>query len=80
MPMMIGFGWWPIVPLFAMGLMAFLGWNIFVRMVGPGHKAPREELRPDPLAIARERFAKGLISQKEFDQTVERLLRTETRD
>lgn len=31
----------------------------------------------DPLAIARERYAQGLISQKEFDTLVEGLLKTE---
>ena len=56
----------------------------FPRACGTGMSAefresvpPTASSHPDPLVIARERYAQGLISPKEFDALVERLVKTE---
>ena len=38
---------------------------------------PTASSHQDPLVIARERYAQGLISQNEFDALIERLVKTE---
>ncbi|MCY0900181.1 MAG: SHOCT domain-containing protein [Firmicutes bacterium] len=94
MPVMLGFGWW--VPLCGLAAMVFVGWLVIGRMrwfLGPTARTPDncgmgprpsalqpKPPREDPLAIARERYAKGLISQEEFDAIVERLVKTERND
>jgi uncharacterized membrane protein len=76
---MIGFGGWWIIPLVGMGIMAIFGWVFFSRMLGMSRTPPKPlSPPPDPLEIARERFAQGLISKEEFDKIAEGLVRTET--
>lgn len=79
MPM--GFGGWWILPLVGMGMMAVFGWLFFSRILGrplqPSRTLPPPIPPVDPLEVARERFAQGLISKEEFDELAERLVRTE---
>ncbi len=77
MPMMMGApGSWLV--WFGAGLaIAGLGWAVIHRrgtqsMGDRNHSSP-----PDPLAIARERYARGLISKDEFEHIIAELLRTE---
>lgn len=61
--------------------MAFFGWTVLNRVfrtenhVSP--KTPTLDETQDPLTVARERYAQGLISKQEFDQLTEDLIRTE---
>ncbi len=77
----MGFGGWWILPLVGMGMMAVFGWLFFSRILGRPSQPPRTLPPPtppaDPLEVARERFAQGLISKEEFDEVAERLVRTE---
>lgn len=74
-PMMFGwgFGWMP--PLFVMGLMGVVAGAVYVRV----YRAPLFSQTPlrDPLTVVRERYAQGLISLDEFERIVEDLIRTE---
>jgi len=63
-----GMGWWMIFGgvwmfLFWGGLIALIVWGIS-RLSGRGGPAPKQS----PLDVAKERYAKGEISQEEFSQ------------
>lgn len=66
-------GWlgWIFGPLM---MIVFVGVIVAVVMLltrgvsGPAHHAPGPSSRPDPLDILKERFARGEIDQKEFEE------------
>ncbi len=76
-----GLGWVWIFPAVATTLMALFGWAVLTRVFRTEHhtspETPTLVETPDPLAIARERYAQGLISKEEFDQLAQDLIRTE---
>lgn len=80
MPMMMGgsAGWtvlfWGVIVLVG------LGW--VVRRSALAKPRPDGHDRPasDPLALARERYAQGLITKQEFEDVVHQLLNTEHPD
>ncbi|AEJ38473.1 hypothetical protein TPY_0271 [Sulfobacillus acidophilus TPY] len=76
-PMMAGPHIWWLIPVVMMtGLGGFTA--IILTRVAKRPDSPRISPTPtDPLEIARERYAQGLISQEEFDALVGRLVRTE---
>lgn len=79
-PMIIGWGLGWVFPLLGMGMMVLVGWALFTRVMN-GH--PRSSLNvpsSNPLDMARERYAQGLISKPEFERVVEDLLHTEHHD
>ncbi|MCY0865709.1 MAG: SHOCT domain-containing protein [Sulfobacillus sp.] len=76
-PMMAGPHIWWVIPVV---MMAGLGGFTAIMLTRVAHRPdlPRiSPMRTDPLEIARERYAQGLISQEEFDALVDRLVRTE---
>ncbi|MCY0877898.1 MAG: SHOCT domain-containing protein [Firmicutes bacterium] len=85
MPWMFWFRW--LFPLFGVGFMVLMGsaavagFAYWLRSLeNPKPEAGWSAMAPaekDPLEIARERYAKGLITSQEFDAMVERLLKTE---
>ncbi|MCL4520153.1 MAG: SHOCT domain-containing protein [Firmicutes bacterium] len=83
MPMMLGFAFWWVFGLVGITLMVMVGWTL-ARHLNTTHppgatgglNALGGELI-DPLLIARERYAQGLISKMEFDSLVQDLLNTE---
>ncbi len=77
MPMMMGMSSWWVFPLMGMSpvaIVVLLG--AYRILVGPKQPSSNQPDR-DPLSIARERYARGEISQRDFDQLVENLVRTE---
>jgi putative membrane protein len=62
--MPVGMGWWWIFGVvFWGGLIALIVWGV-TRLTKRGDTASKRE----PLDIAKERYAKGEISKKEFEQ------------
>ncbi len=64
----IGMGWWMVfgglfMVLFWGGLIALIIWG-FTKLLRRGDSAPKR----DPLEVAKERYAKGEIPRKEFEQ------------
>ena len=102
MPIILGYGWWWVFPLFGIAAMLVVRRGMGSQSprhrhsasFGPGcgpssacgtglnvefHESvpPTASSHQDPLVIARERYAQGLISLNEFDALVERLVKTE---
>jgi uncharacterized membrane protein len=73
-----GFGFWPLLPLFWIGIVAFFCWGAFHWFGWRGRRgtsytpvdAPYE---PNALEILRRRYARGEIDSTTFDQMRERL-------
>ncbi len=66
--MPLGMGWWMAfggiwMVIFWGGLIALIVWGI-MKLTGRGDATPKH----DPLDIAKERYAKGEISEEEFNQ------------
>jgi len=58
-------GFWMVV--FWGAVIALIVWGI-MKLAGRGGSKPGAQGRPDPLDIARERYARGEISREEFEQ------------
>lgn len=79
MPMMMdGAGGWVFLPVGVLVLvlvgLGWIGWRYGLA------KSTRDHPRPvasDPLELARERYAQGLITKDEFEDVVQHLLHTE---
>lgn len=68
----------PFFGLIGLTIMGFFLWIFWFRFLGkPYHDHQEMAPGPDPLEVARERFARGEISQDEFDAIADRLIRTE---
>ena len=73
-----GIGFWPLFPLFWIGIVALLCWGAsrwfgWRDTHGPFY-APRETaFEPDAMEILRRRYARGEIDATTFDQMRERL-------
>lgn len=85
--------WWPlmiVMPLVMLAGFVFLAWMVG-GMLGVGPRSARRahhDLQPqadrqesggreDPLAVMRERYARGEIGHEEMDRYLDRLLRTD---
>ena len=79
-PMMMGWGLGWVFPLFGLGMMGLVGWALFTRGMDGQQPSSLNAPSADPLDLARERYAQGLISKPEFETLVEELLRTEHQD
>jgi uncharacterized membrane protein len=77
MPMMIGGGWVWIFPLVGMMMMGTVGVIVFTQVINGHRRDASKTPPPDPLDLARERYAQGLISKSEFEKLVGDLVRTE---
>ena len=77
MPMMMGMNFWWVFPLAGIALVAFAGVVGAHRLSASAKRPSLSQPDRDPLSIARERYARGEISQKDFDQLVEALVHTE---
>jgi putative membrane protein len=67
-----GMGWWMVfggalMILFWVGIIGLVVWGI-ARLVGHEDSGPVSVTRQKPLDIARERYAKGEITQDQFEQ------------
>jgi putative membrane protein len=67
-----GVGWWMMFGGFWMivfwgAVIALIVWGI-MKLAGRGESKTQTHGRPDPLDIARERYARGEISREEFEQ------------
>ena len=63
-----GNGLWMFVGLALMiGLIVLVVWAV-MRLSGPSHPPTRDGYRPTPNEILRERFARGEITEQEFEQ------------
>ena len=73
--MMNGFAWWWIFPLGGV-ILGVLGVILVFRT---GKRLPQRSVESPhgPLAVARERYARGKISKPEFEQLVQDLLHTD---
>lgn len=85
--------WWPlmiVMPLVMLAGFAFLAWMVDGmpgfgprsarrrhRDVQPPADRPGGGSREDPLAVVRERYARGEIGHDELDRYLDRLLRTD---
>lgn len=69
-----GMGFWPLFPLFWIGLIAFCAWNAS-RWFGWRDRRGPHAASPDPnaLEILRRRYARGEIDGTTFDLMRERL-------
>lgn len=73
-----GMGFWPLFPLFWIGLVVFLCWGAGRWFGGRGRRWPLStpfgaQLEPNALEILRRRYARGEIDGTTFDQMRERL-------
>ncbi len=73
-----GMGFWPLFPLFWIGIIALLCWGASHWFGGRGRRwpvsAPPDALHePNALEILRRRYARGEIDGTTFDQMRERL-------
>lgn len=75
--MMVGLGFEWIFPLFLLSLMAVVGALLLSRAFRERRPAFSNTRPLDPLIMARERYAQGLIAKPEFDQIVQDLVSTE---
>jgi putative membrane protein len=74
--MMMGYGWggwggafWMIGGLLLLiGVIVLVVWAVMTLSRGGGHTPTQEPPRPTPNDILRERFARGEISEQEFEQ------------
>jgi putative membrane protein len=69
---MHGAGWWMIpwgiwIVLFWAGLVALVVW-VIARLVRRGGHEHGSAGRPDPLEVAKLRYARGEITKEQFDQ------------
>lgn len=76
-----GFGFWPLLPLLWIGIVAFLCWSAFRwsgwrDRRGPYYTPGDAPLEPNALEILRRRYARGEIDGTTFDQMRERLERS----
>lgn len=81
--------WWPlmiVMPLVMLAGFAVLAWMVSgmlgvrsrrPRDVQPPVSRPESTAREDPLAVVRERYARGEIGHEELDRYLDRLLRTD---
>jgi uncharacterized membrane protein len=73
-----GFGFWPLLPLFWIGIVAFFCWGASRWFGWRGRRGPisapfDEPFEPNALEILRRRYARGEIDGITFDQMRERL-------
>lgn len=73
-----GFGFWPLFPLFWIGLILFFCWGAsrwfgWRNRRGPIASPFDARLEPNALEILRQRYARGEIDGTTFDQMRERL-------
>jgi uncharacterized membrane protein len=69
-----GIGFWPLLPLFWIGIVAFFCWGAFRRFGwGNWRGTFATSIEPDALEILRRRYARGEIDAITFDQMRERL-------
>ena len=82
-----GWGFWPLIPIFWIGMIAFLCWGMShwfgqrsrPNAVNAGYRpanTPIEPAEPSALEILRRRYARGEIDILTFDQMCERLERS----
>jgi putative membrane protein len=79
--MHLGFGFWPLFPLFWIGMILFFcwgarhwfGWRDMRRHFYAPGDTPFEPIEPSALEILRRRYARGEIDGNTFDQMRERL-------
>lgn len=79
-PVIMGWDWDWIFPLVGMGMIISVGWALVTRGVNGHRKDSSSRPSWDPLALARERYAQGLIAKSEFERLVADLLDTEHPD
>ena len=73
-----GFGFWPLLPLFWIGLIIFFCWGAsrwfgWRNRHGPFYTPREVPFEPDAREILRRRYARGEIDATTFDQMRERL-------
>jgi putative membrane protein len=73
-----GMGFWPLIPLFWIGILALFSWIALRWFVWRGGHEPFSAQRgpsyePDALEILRRRYARGEIDATAYDQMRERL-------
>lgn len=73
-----GFGFWPLFPLFWIGIIAFLCWSArrwygWRDRRGPFYGQGEAPFEPNAMEILRRRYARGEIDGITFDQMRERL-------
>jgi len=73
-----GMGFWPLFPLFWLGLILFVCWGASRWFGGRYRRGPLSapfdaQPQPDALEILRRRYARGEIDGTTFDQMRERL-------
>jgi uncharacterized membrane protein len=71
-------GFWPLFPLFWIGIIAFICWGVSRRFGwrdrhGPLYPPGNGPIEPNALEILRRRYARGEIDGTTFDQMRERL-------
>ena len=74
-----GFEFWPLLPLFWIGIVAFFCWGAFHWFGWRGRRGPfytpvDTPYEPNGLEILRRRYARGEIDATTFDQMRERLV------
>lgn len=73
-----GFGFWPLFPLFWIGIIAFLCWSarrwyVWRDRRGSFYGQGEAPFEPNAMEILRRRYARGEIDGITFDQMRERL-------
>ena len=69
-----GIGFWPLLPLFWIGIVAFFCWGAFRWFGWRNWRGTfATSIEPDALEILRRRYARGEIDAITFDQMRERL-------
>ena len=73
-----GFGFWPLLPLFWIGIVALFCWGAlrwfgWRDRWGPFYTPGEMPFEPDALETLRRRYARGEIDSVTFDQMRERL-------
>jgi uncharacterized membrane protein len=69
-----GIGFWPLLPLFLIGIVALFCWGAFRWFGRRNWRGPFEaSFESDALEILRRRYARGEIDATTFDQMRERL-------
>lgn len=71
-----GFGFWPLIPLLWIGIIAFLCWGArrwFWRARSGPFYMGRQPFEANALEILRQRYARGEIDATTFEQMRERL-------
>ena len=80
MPMMMGGGGGWVVLLWGVLGIAGLGWVVSRYTLTNRRHDSGHRVTADPLALARERYAQGLMTKQEFEDVVHHLLDTERAD